>query len=252
MIEPPKFAVFLAVVTAHLAVLAFGFPNMRPAPGTESQTTSLSASVTGGDESPQSSGAVPGADSHNRYGADRDPRHSDVSPRPAVPASANSSATRAGHPSTSDSEGSADTVPSLEEHRRQHEQDGRDADSQLVDLERLALSEPGKSAGAELPSGDLKLDESEASDSGQLAAAPQSPAATQLPGVGDESMPSVGARPTPVQMIIPEKPAPINSAAAEPPRARPVANAPQPAAPTSNRAGSSRMKNLRPIKPSPK
>ena len=261
MIEPPKLAVFLFVATAHLAVLAFGFPNMRStSEGSSGQSApaSPSADLAVVEKSPQRSDSVADADKP-RYGAesDHDHDHDEQSHPAASPASANSSATRAGH--RPDSDGPVDTVPTLEEHRRQHGHDdhGHDHDSepQLVDLERVALHE-------------IKPQVAEKPAPTQLVVTPKSPALKPLPATVEESRTDVPARPTPVQMITPEKPgaAPTPSVikpmpklkpvvkpataakAPEPPRARPVANAPKSVAPTSNRAGSSRMKNLRPIK----
>lgn len=273
MIEPPKLTVFLVVVTAHLAVLAFGFPNMRTASegaGSQPASSWSSTNLAAVDKTPLPTGSATGSDSHNKYGADGDHDHGhgdgDVSHPSAAPTSANSSATRAGHRSHSDSDGPVDTVPTLEEHRRQHGHDDHDLDNepQLVDLERIAHNDT-----KQIPAGIPQADEPKGAESqrpapAQLAVAPTPPALKPLPVAGDESRADVPARPTPVQLIIPEKSEakppvskstlkpvakPIASAKApEPPRARPVANSPKPVAPTSNRAGSSRMKNLRPIK----
>lgn len=265
MIEPPKLTVFLFVVTAHLAVLAFGFPSMSSTPEGSDRHQSASADLAVVENSSQPSGSVTDAENH-KYGAgaDHDHDHGDAARPAATRASANSSATHAGH--QPDSDGPVDTVPTLEEHRRQHGHDDHqhdhDSEPELVDLERVAHNDSP-----------TKVSESPTVDAGnqkpaptQLAVVPKSPPGLKpLPVTTEQKKADVPARPTPVQMITAEKPGskpsvtkpklkpvakPTTSpAATEAPRARPVANAPKPvAATTSNRAGSARMKNLRPIK----
>ena len=276
MIEPPKLAVFLVVVTAHLAVLAFGFPSLAPPPedradrqsGTSSaelveaeRTTSRSAAAIDSDD--------PGLKHENAYGHGAAPRS------PSAPSSNNPAATRAGHQSQQDSSGQVDTVPTLEEHRRQHGPKGHpddpdnDADAHLVDRERIARNDEDHDADHTAGNDDADAlgEKREATDqprpSGIVSAPKASPDVKPLPIPGTAGKPDVSAtRPTPVQMISPEKPVAAPSApklkpvaipakatrADSAPRARPVPNSPQPASPASNRAGAGRMKNLRPIK----
>lgn len=267
MIEPPKLAVFLFVVTAHLAVLAFVFPNMSPAPEGSSRHQSASADMAVLESSAQPAGSVTDVDKPKfGAGADHDSEHDhgDLARPSASRAPVSTSATRAGH--QRDSAEPADTVPTLEEHRRQHgledRQPDHESEPELVDLERVAHSDsPPKTS--ESPTADTGNQKSAPT---QLAVAPKpSPALKPLPAASEQSKTDVPARPTPVQMITAEKPeakSPVtksklkpvakpttSTAAPETPRARPVANAPKPVVPTtSKRAGSARMKNLRPIK----
>ena len=277
MIEPPKLAVFLFVVAAHLAVLGFGFPNMRTAAveADRQSGSTAAANLAVVDQASTSAGLATGSDTH-QHGPDDTQDHQrenayghGAAPRaPAAPASTNSSATRAGHRSQSESDGPVDTVPTLEEHRRRHSPDEHDHDhdgeSELVDPERIAHNNSAMiPQAAENPDWDGgKIPHIQKPDMGKLAVAPKPPSVKPLPTAADESKPDVPARPTPVQMIIPEKPVAKPSVpelkpvakpttptkAPETPRARPVANASKPVVPTSNRVGSGRMKNLRPIK----
>jgi hypothetical protein len=274
MIEPPKLAVFLFVVTAHLAVLAFGFPSLSPAPeesSSQSASTSLSTTLAEVDQASALSGfdtAGNDVDEHRTDGAHDHAYGHGAAPRSSDPPEPNNpSATRAGH--QRDSDGPVDTVPTFEDHRRQHghsdHEHDHDNEPQLVDLERIAQNDKKPKDAEKQDAGADKNTENEKPAPTQLAVAQKPPSLKWLPAVADESAPDVPARPTPVQMITAEKPVAKSTApqpnlkpvakpsttpskAKELPPARPVANTSTPAAPTSNRAGSARMKNLRPIK----
>jgi hypothetical protein len=249
MIEPPKFAVFLVVVTAHLAVLAFGFPQLSPAPieTAAHAENSLVSSHEAHDHASEPNGVHGRAD-----------ENSAVNPAASKAQPTRTSATDGAHDhdhdrKSSEPQSSADdqAVPTLEQHLRQH---GKESKSPIPHMESLAKHEADSpsdsSAAAEHAVKSETVTEISKLELAHLNSVPK-PSALQAI-VPKQAAPNIPTRPKPVQMITPEKPGSESSIQPKPvavsvPKARPVSIQPAQIS-SSNRAGSARMKNLRPIK----